>query len=119
MARRTDSEGCTPPRPVDNLPRKRRREGTVDYGSCKPKSSLPPSSGFGWCIEGDSLDDFRRTVELSHVFWGGRFNPIIPCRDQELSKALITSFNVDALYNVSGSASGENLHPRFSAYPMA
>jgi hypothetical protein len=56
----------------------------------------------GWCIEADSLDDFARAVGLSHVFWGGRFNPIIPCADAELAQALIRAFNVDALYNVSG-----------------
>src|SRR5271166_2791616 len=58
----------------------------------------------GWCIEARSLDDFSTAVVLSHVFWGGRFNPIIPCYDRELANALITAFKVDALYNVSGSA---------------
>lgn len=56
----------------------------------------------GWCIETDSLDHFNTAVALSHVFWGGRFNPIIPCADRELSETLITAFHVDALYNVSG-----------------
>ena len=56
----------------------------------------------GWCIEADSLDDFTKAVKLSHVFWGGRFNPIIPCANREMAKALILAFNVDALYNVSG-----------------
>jgi DNA-directed RNA polymerase subunit RPC12/RpoP len=41
------------------------------------------------------------------VFWGGRFNPIIPCDDRELAKALIAAFNVDALYNVSGGAAAD------------
>jgi hypothetical protein len=56
----------------------------------------------GWCIEADSLDHFNAAVALSHVFWGGRFNPIIPCSDRDLAEALITAFRVDALYNVSG-----------------
>ena len=56
----------------------------------------------GWCIEADSLDHFATAVALSHVFWGGRFNPIIPCSDRNRAEALITAFNLDALYNVSG-----------------
>jgi len=58
----------------------------------------------GWCIEADSLDHFSAAVALSHVFWGGRFNPIIPCVDRKLAEALIAAFRVDALYNVSGTA---------------
>lgn len=58
----------------------------------------------GWCIEADSLDHFSTAVALSHVFWGGRFNPIIPRSDRDLAEAPITAFNVDALYNVSATA---------------
>ena len=61
----------------------------------------------GWCIAGQNLDDFQTAASLSHVFWGGRFNPIIPCDDRELAKALIAAFNVDALYNVSGAAAAD------------
>jgi hypothetical protein len=56
----------------------------------------------GWCIEADSLDHFAKAVALSHVFWGGRFNPIIPCANRELAEAMIRAYSVDALYNVSG-----------------
>jgi len=45
---------------------------------------------------------FTAAVTLSHVFWGGRFNPIIPCADRAMAEALISAFNVDALYNISG-----------------
>jgi hypothetical protein len=58
----------------------------------------------GWCIEAESLEHFSSAVALNHVFWGGRFNPIIPCADRELAEALITAFRVDALYNISGTA---------------
>ena len=61
----------------------------------------------GWCIEADSLDDFTTAVTLSHVFWGGRFNPIIPCADRPMADALISAFNVDALYNIPGTPSVE------------
>jgi hypothetical protein len=57
----------------------------------------------GWCIEANSLDHFSTAVSISHVLWGGRFNPIILCANRDLASALISAFNVDALYNVSGS----------------
>lgn len=56
----------------------------------------------GWCVDAENRDDFLRAVSLSHVFWGGRYFPIIPCTNQELSGAIIRAFHVDALYNVSG-----------------
>src|ERR1700690_3075596 len=56
----------------------------------------------GWRIAAENRDDFLRAVSLSHVFWGGRYFPIIPCASQELSRAIVRAFHVDALYNVSG-----------------
>ncbi|MGH9665294.1 MAG: hypothetical protein ACRD9L_12800, partial [Bryobacteraceae bacterium] len=67
----------------------------------------------GWCIEADDLDHFAKAVTLSHVFWGGRYNPIVPCSDRELADALIRAFNVDALYNVSGTAAVDNFIKEF------
>jgi len=71
----------------------------------------------GWCIETDSLDHFGKAVALSHVFWGGRFNPIIPCSNRELAEALIRAFSVDALYNVSGTAAIDNFIKEFPHIP--
>lgn len=56
----------------------------------------------GWCIEADDLNHFAKAVAVSHVLWGGRYNPIIPCSNRELADVLIKAFNVDALYNISG-----------------
>lgn len=67
----------------------------------------------GWCIEGDDLDHFTKAVALSHVFWGGRYNPIIPCSNRELAEALIRAFNVDALYNISGAGAVDNFIKEF------
>jgi hypothetical protein len=67
----------------------------------------------GWCIEADDLDHFAKAVTLSHVFWGGRYNPIVPCSDRDLADALIRAFNVDALYNVSGTATVDNFIKEF------
>ena len=36
------------------------------------------------------------------------FNPIIPCSNRELAEALIRAFNIDALYNVSGTPAVDN-----------
>jgi hypothetical protein len=67
----------------------------------------------GWCIEADDINHFAKAVSLSHVFWGGRYNPIIPCSNRELAKALIRAFNVDALYNVSGTAAVDEFIKEF------
>ena len=67
----------------------------------------------GWCIEADDLNHFAKAVALSHVFWGGRYNPIIPCQNRELADALIRAFNVDALYNVSGAEGVDNFIKEF------
>ena len=61
----------------------------------------------GWCIDPENRDDFLAAVSLSHVFWGGRYFPIIPCASQELSRAIVRAFHVDALYNVSGTPAVE------------
>jgi hypothetical protein len=67
----------------------------------------------GWCIEGDDINHFAKAASLSHVFWGGRYNPVIPCSNRELSNALIKAFNVDALYNVSGTVAVDKFIEEF------
>jgi hypothetical protein len=67
----------------------------------------------GWCIEAEDLNHLAKAIALSHVFWGGRFNPIIPCSNRELAEALIRAFNVDALWNVSGTAIVDNFIKEF------
>jgi hypothetical protein len=58
----------------------------------------------GWCVEDGDLEGFEKAVRLTHVFWGGRFNPVIPCGNRELARALVAAFNVDLLHDASGSA---------------
>lgn len=67
----------------------------------------------GWCVGSDSLDDLVKAVGLSHVFWGGRYNPIIPYANRELAEALIRAFNLDALYDISGTEDVENFIKEF------
>jgi hypothetical protein len=55
----------------------------------------------GWCVKTDDLTDFRDAVRLSHAFWGGKFNPIIPLGDKIASERLIEAFQVDCLHCIS------------------
>jgi hypothetical protein len=59
----------------------------------------------GLCVHRGSLGDLDRAIRLTHTFWGGRFNPLIPVgsNDDEnrLARALIKVFGVDVLYAVS------------------
>jgi hypothetical protein len=54
----------------------------------------------GWCVRDNSWDDLRRALRFTNVFWGGKFNPIIPiaapCADK-----LVRRFRVDVLVEVS------------------
>jgi hypothetical protein len=59
----------------------------------------------GFCVQKGNMDDLRRALHLTHTFWGGRFNPIIPvgntAEEAELARSLIDVFHVDALYPVA------------------
>lgn len=56
----------------------------------------------GWCVRNGNWDDLRAALRLSHVFWGGKFNPIIPVGIAS-AKHLARQFRVDVLYPVNGS----------------
>ena len=47
------------------------------------------------------MDELRSALQLTHAFWGGRFNPVIPVgtseEDRRLAKSLVAMFQVDAL----------------------
>jgi hypothetical protein len=62
--------------------------------------------------QGD-LEEVRKPLRLTHTFWGGRFNPIIPLGDPELARRLIKTFRVDCLYCVSESPEGSALLNKF------
>jgi hypothetical protein len=55
----------------------------------------------GWCVRGGNLEDYKVAVLLTHTLWGGRFNPILPVDNAQLSDSLIELFQVDALFPVS------------------
>lgn len=51
----------------------------------------------GWVIRSDDRDAFRRSAELSHTLWGGRFNPILMADREEEASRLIDLFRIDLL----------------------
>ena len=55
----------------------------------------------GWCIKTDNIEDLRTAMRLTHSFWGGRYNPLIPIDDPKFAKSLIDVFRVDVLFPVS------------------
>jgi hypothetical protein len=57
----------------------------------------------GWCIQGGSLEEYRRALRFTHTMWGGRFNPLVPIDDPELARLLIKAYRVDCLYFLSDS----------------
>jgi predicted Zn finger-like uncharacterized protein len=58
----------------------------------------------GFCVRRGNIDDVRQALRLTHTLWGGRFNPIIPVgntdAENELARALVDVFNLDALYAI-------------------
>src|SRR5579863_9529088 len=55
----------------------------------------------GWCVEQGNWDDLRTALRLTHIFWGGKFNPIIPV-GAATAKHLVKQFRVDVLFPVGG-----------------
>jgi hypothetical protein len=68
----------------------------------------------GWCVKEGNLDEFRKALRLTHTFWGGRYNPIIPLGDPELARRLVKAFHVDCLYCLSDSPEGTSLLAEFN-----
>lgn len=56
----------------------------------------------GWCVEQGNWDDLRTALRLTHIFWGGKFNPIIPVGTAS-AEHLARQFRVDVLFPINGS----------------
>src|SRR5580692_5392870 len=54
----------------------------------------------GWVLDGPSIAALTAAAHFNSCLWGGRFNPIIPCRNAQLAAALVKLFNVDVLVPV-------------------
>ncbi len=56
----------------------------------------------GWCIRSGNFDDLRKALRWTHIFWGGRYNPIIPIgEDTSTAEHLVRLYQVDILYPIS------------------
>jgi hypothetical protein len=58
----------------------------------------------GWCVQSGDFDALRTAIQYSNVFWGGRYNPIIPADQRDLADQLIMLFRVDVLWPLSRTA---------------
>jgi len=56
----------------------------------------------GWCVRRGNWDDLRAALRLTHTFWGGKFNPIIPVGTTSANH-LAKQFRVDGLFPVNES----------------
>ena len=67
----------------------------------------------GFCVQKGNMDELRRALHLTHAFWGGRFNPVIPVgtseEDRRLAMSLVDAFHVDALYPLSNGRAPSNV----------
>jgi hypothetical protein len=54
----------------------------------------------GWVVDDPTVAALGAAAQFNSCLWGGRFNPIIPCRDAQLAAALVKLFNVDVLVPV-------------------
>ena len=51
----------------------------------------------GWLLSQRSITQLATAATWSTALWGGRFNPVIPLHDAELSRNLVHTFGVDLL----------------------
>ena len=68
----------------------------------------------GWIVDPRENSHLHRAMQLSHMLWGGRFNPMIPLDDPELADALVKLFAVDLLYPVDKSETGQAMVSKYS-----
>jgi hypothetical protein len=54
----------------------------------------------GWCIRDDNWDDLRRALKITHILWGGKFNPVIPIGAPHADE-LVPRFRVDVLLDIT------------------
>jgi hypothetical protein len=70
----------------------------------------------GWCVRDNNWDDLRRALRLTHVFWGGKFNPIIPVAAPRADE-LVRRFRVDILLDISDDPRIKTFMERFKYLP--
>ena len=67
----------------------------------------------GWVVDEPSIAVLGTAAEFNTCLWGGRYNPIIPCREAQLALALVKLFNVDVLVPVHATESTASFIDRY------
>src|SRR5438270_2798321 len=70
----------------------------------------------GWCIRDKNWDDLRRALRLTHILWGGRFNPVIPVGASS-AEELVRRFRVDLLMSVGDDPQVKEFIKQFKHLP--
>lgn len=70
----------------------------------------------GWCVREGNWDDLRLALRLTHVFWGGRFNPVIPVGSSAADE-LVRRFRVDVLFGLDDGPGIKEFIERFDELP--
>ncbi len=71
----------------------------------------------GWCIRDGNIDDIQEALKLTHVLWGGRYNPLIPVDNEKFARQLVNLFKVDVLYAVSDEKTIKSFIKKFPYLP--
>ena len=67
----------------------------------------------GWVVDEPSIAVLGTAAEFNTCLWGGRYNPIIPCREAQLALALVKLFNLDVLVPVHATKSTASFIDRY------
>jgi hypothetical protein len=54
----------------------------------------------GWCVRDGNLNHLESALRLTHAFWGGCYNPLIPVDKGRLAANLVRVFRPDALFAI-------------------
>jgi len=72
----------------------------------------------GWCILENDFVELREAIQLTHILWGGAYNPIIPVGDDTtLAEQLVSTFRVDYLVPISDHKIIKDFIDRFRYLP--
>lgn len=67
-----------------------------------------------WTIGAGDIDAFRQAVRMSHVLWGGRYNPIVVADEKDEARRLIEVFRADLIIPLGESQPPKDFERCFS-----
>ena len=65
-----------------------------------------------WLVHSSDREGFRRAVRMSHVMWGGVYNPIVQV-DRPEAKSIVEVFRPDLLHPISTDAAVETFRAQY------